>query len=52
MIPAIFPIVAAFARERRGDARGSRGCTGLDCCGSTDGFSSAFYGEEISKRCF
>jgi len=57
MIPAIFPLVAEFARrkgvalrvdplvERIGELDG-------DLPPTTDGFSSAFYGEEISESLF
>ncbi len=57
MIPAIFPIVAEFAR-RKGVAlrvdRHSEGFSDLNAelPPTTDGFSSAFYGEEISEALF
>lgn len=57
MIPAIFPIVAGFA-ERKGVAmrvdREGQALHGLSLSAapSTDGFSSAFYGEEISEALF
>lgn len=54
MIPAIFPIVAGFA-ERKGVAmrvdREGHGLS-LGAAPTTDGFSSAFYGEEISEALF
>ena len=53
MIPQIFPLVAAFAREKGIAMRIDRALEardGLDGQGvrSSDGFSSAFYGESIS----
>lgn len=57
MIAAIFPLVAAFAREKgvglrvdRGEAT-RQGMT-LDALRSSDGFSSAFYGDAISSALF
>jgi len=56
MIPAIFPLVAEFAR-RKGVAlrvdRGEKAWKSVpDLPATTDGFSSAFYGEEISEALF
>ena len=57
MIGAIFPLVAAFARQKgiplrvdRDEARRQ----GIDANGvcSTSGFSSAFYGDEITVSLF
>lgn len=57
MIPAIFPVVAGFAR-RHGvamrvdrEVQAQHGLT-LSSVPSTDGFSSAFYGDEISEALF
>ncbi|WP_288790551.1 chitin disaccharide deacetylase [uncultured Enterobacter sp.] len=54
MIPAIFPLVAEFA-QRKGVAmrldREVRGLTDVVVT-STEGFSSAFYGDEISEALF
>lgn len=54
MIPAIFPLVAEFARRKgvalRVDGQIEMQTTALPP--TTDGFSSAFYGEEISEALF
>ncbi|MCG1030497.1 chitin disaccharide deacetylase [Bacillus amyloliquefaciens] len=57
MIPAIFPLVAEFARRKGVALRVDRqvdmpGETGGDLPPTTDGFSSAFYGDEISEALF
>ena len=57
MIPAIFPLVAEFARRKgvalRVDRQVDMPCeTGGDLPPTTDGFSSAFYGDEISEALF
>ncbi|AXF59545.1 chitin disaccharide deacetylase [Leclercia sp. W6] len=57
MIPAIFPLVAEFARRKGVALRVDRqvdmlGDTGGDLPPTTDGFSSAFYGDEISEALF
>ncbi|WP_312343798.1 chitin disaccharide deacetylase [Leclercia sp.] len=57
MIPAIFPLVAEFARRKGVALRVDRqvdmpGETGGNLPPTTDGFSSAFYGDEISEALF
>lgn len=57
MIPAIFPLVAEFARRKGVALRVDRqvdmpGEMGGDLPPTTDGFSSAFYGDEISEALF
>lgn len=57
MIPAIFPLVAEFARRKGVALRVDRqadmpGEMGVDLPPTTDGFSSAFYGDEISEALF
>ncbi|MEH0885602.1 chitin disaccharide deacetylase [Enterobacter sp. UNJFSC 003] len=54
MIPAIFPIVAEFAQRKGVPMRIDREVHGLPSFSvlSTEGFSSAFYGEEISEGLF
>lgn len=57
MIPAIFPIVAEFARRKGVAMRVDRDVQVLHGLSffsvpTTDGFSSAFYGEEISEALF
>lgn len=57
MIPAIFPLVAEFARRKGVALRVDRqvdmpGEVGGDLPPTTDGFSSAFYGDEISEALF
>lgn len=57
MIPAIFPLVAEFARRKGGALRVDRqvdmpGEMGGDLPPTTDGFSSAFYGDGISEALF
>lgn len=57
MIPAIFPLVAEFARRKGVALRVDRqvdmpGDTGGNLPPTTDGFSSAFYGDEISEALF
>lgn len=57
MIPAIFPIVAEFARRKGVAMRVDRDVQALHGLSffsvpTTDGFSSAFYGEEISEALF
>lgn len=54
MIPAIFPLVAGFAQRKGVAMRVDREVHGLPDCAvtSTEGFSSAFYGEEISEALF
>lgn len=54
MIPAIFPLVAEFARRKGVALRVDRQekVTDKDLPPTTDGFSSAFYGEEISEALF
>ncbi|MEB6378776.1 chitin disaccharide deacetylase [Leclercia adecarboxylata] len=57
MIPAIFPLVAEFARRKGVALRVDPQVDGIDERGgdlppTTDGFSSAFYGDEISEALF
>ncbi|MCW4855370.1 chitin disaccharide deacetylase [Enterobacter mori] len=54
MIPAIFPIVAEFAQRKGVALRVDREVPGVPDCAvkSTDGFSSAFYGDEIDEALF
>lgn len=54
MIPAIFPIVAEFAQRKGVAIRVDREVPGVPDCAvkSTDGFSSAFYGDEIDEALF
>ena len=57
MIPAIFPVVAEFARRKGVALRVDRQVDGLgeqsaELPPTTDGFSSAFYGEEIGEALF
>ena len=54
MIPAIFPIVAEFAQRKGVAIRVDREVPGVPECAvkSTDGFSSAFYGDEIDEALF
>lgn len=54
MIPAIFPIVAEFAQRKCVAIRVDREVPGVPDCAvkSTDGFSSAFYGDEIDEALF
>lgn len=56
MIPAIFPLVAEFARRKgvalRVDRAEQAWKSVPDLPAATDGFSSAFYGEEISEALF
>jgi hypothetical protein len=57
MIPAIFPIVAEFAKRKGVAMRVDREVQALHGLSffsvpTTDGFSSAFYGEEISEALF
>lgn len=57
MIPAIFPLVAEFARRKGVALRVDPLVEGIgeldgDLPPTTDGFSSAFYGEEISEALF
>ncbi|WNY87595.1 chitin disaccharide deacetylase [Leclercia adecarboxylata] len=57
MIPVIFPLVAEFARRKGVALRADRqvdmpGETGGNLPPTTDGFSSAFYGDEISEALF
>ncbi|MGI6901453.1 MULTISPECIES: chitin disaccharide deacetylase [Leclercia] len=57
MIPAIFPLLTEFARRKGVALRVDRqvdmpGEMGGDLPPTTDGFSSAFYGDEISEALF
>ncbi len=57
MIPAIFPLVAEFARRKGVALRVDLLVEGIeelsaDLPPTTDGFSSAFYGDEISEALF
>jgi predicted glycoside hydrolase/deacetylase ChbG (UPF0249 family) len=54
MIPAIFPIVAEFAQRKGVAIRVDREVPGVPNCAvkSTDGFSSAFYGDQIDEALF
>ena len=54
MITAIFPIVAEFAQRKGVAIRVDREVPGVPDCAvkSTDGFSSAFYGDEIDEALF
>jgi len=57
MIPAIFPVVVEFARRKGVALRVDRQVDGLgeqsaQLPPTTDGFSSAFYGEEIGEALF
>lgn len=54
MIPAIFPFVAEFAQRKGVAIRVDREVPGVPDCAvkSTDGFSSAFYGDEIDEALF
>ncbi|MEG1210083.1 MAG: chitin disaccharide deacetylase [Leclercia sp.] len=57
MIPAIFPLVAEFARRKGVALRVDRqqevlSETAWDLPPTTDGFSSGFYGDEISEALF
>lgn len=57
MIPAIFPLVAEFARRKGVALRvdplvEGTGEPNVELPPTTDGFSSAFYGEEISEALF
>ncbi|MFK3709443.1 chitin disaccharide deacetylase [Leclercia adecarboxylata] len=57
MIPAIFPLVAEFARRKGVALRVDPLVEGIeelsaDLPPTTDGFSSAFYGDEISEALF
>ncbi|MER1725083.1 chitin disaccharide deacetylase [Enterobacter bugandensis] len=54
MIPAIFPIVAAFAQRKGVAMRVDREAQGVPDCAvtTTEGFSSAFYGDEIDEALF
>ena len=54
MIPAIFPIVAAFAQRKGVAMRVDREVQGLpdSAVTTTAGFSSAFYGEAIDEALF
>ena len=54
MIPAIFPLVAEFAQRKGVAVRVDREVRGLPdvAVTSTEGFSSAFYGDEIDEALF
>lgn len=54
MIPAIFPLVADFAQRKGVAMRVDRDVRGLPdfAVTTTEGFSSAFYGEEIDEALF
>ncbi|HBK4747059.1 TPA: chitin disaccharide deacetylase [Enterobacter hormaechei subsp. steigerwaltii] len=54
MIPAIFPLVAGFAQRKGVAMRVDREVRGLPdvAVTSTEGFSSAFYGDEIDAALF
>ncbi len=56
MIPAIFPLVAEFARRKGVALRVDRQVEGIERDAglppTTDGFSSAFYGDDISEALF
>ncbi len=54
MIPAIFPIVAEFAQRKGVAMRVDREAHGVPDCAvtTTEGFSSAFYGDEIDEALF
>lgn len=57
MIPAIFPLVAEFARRKGVALRMDRQVEGVGALSAelpptTEGFSSAFYGEEIDEALF
>ena len=54
MIPAIFPLVAEFAQRKGVAMRVDRDVHGLPdvAVTSTEGFSSAFYGDEIDEALF
>ncbi len=54
MIPAIFPIVAEFAQRKGVAMRVDREARGVPDCAvtTTEGFSSAFYGDEIDEALF
>ncbi|URO01011.1 chitin disaccharide deacetylase [Leclercia adecarboxylata] len=56
MIPAIFPLVAEFARRKGVALRVDRQVEGIEPDAllppTSDGFSSAFYGDEISEALF
>lgn len=54
MIPAIFPLVAEFAQRKGVAMRVDREVRGLPdvAVTSTEGFSSAFYGDEIDEALF
>ena len=54
MIPAIFPIVAEFAQRKGVAMRVDREARGVPDCDvtTTEGFSSAFYGDEIDETLF
>ena len=54
MIPAIFPLAAEFAQRKRVAMRVDREVRGLPdvAVTSTEGFSSAFYGDDIDEALF
>ncbi|MEQ4468617.1 chitin disaccharide deacetylase [Enterobacter asburiae] len=54
MIPAIFPIVAEFAQRKGVAMRVDRGASSVPDCAvtTTEGFSSAFYGDKIDEALF
>ncbi|MDU7019550.1 MAG: ChbG/HpnK family deacetylase, partial [Enterobacter sp.] len=54
MIPAIFPLVAEFAKRKGVAMRVDREVRGLPdvAVTSTEGFSSAFYGDDIDEALF
>lgn len=54
MIPAIFPLVADFAQRKGVAMRVDRDVRGLPdfAVTTSEGFSSAFYGEEIDEALF